>query len=213
MKDVLPDARISRSARTATPSARPIPEITRIAWRDKREEIEKLNPGAARGEVRLQPVARRNTTRPTGPTTRSRACWRASSRFSTGWCRRSARCEPLQFKAPTQEAEALFLESFKRHARAIRASRWRSKDGRLDLPNTDFDTGQSSAHGEYSLADDTYRELLDRSADRRFTNVPSALRANIHRYFATMGVETPASRKARKRIEKIKRELAALDAP
>ena len=34
-----------------------IPEITRIAWRDKREEIQKLNPGRGGREVHLQPVA------------------------------------------------------------------------------------------------------------------------------------------------------------
>ena len=99
-----------------------IPEITRIAWRDKREEIEKLNPGAARGEVRLQPVARRNTTRPTAPTTRSRACWRGSSRSSTSCCRRSARCGRCSSRRRRKEAEALFLESFKDTRERYRAA-------------------------------------------------------------------------------------------
>lgn len=84
--------------------------------------------------------------------------------------------------------------------------------GGLALPNTDFDTGQPSAYGEYSLADDTYGELLSRLTDQHFTDVSSALRASIDRYYETLSAQPATGRKARKRIEKIRRQLADLDA-
>ena len=69
-----------------------IPEITRIAWRDKREEIEKLNPGAAeekfvfnlsRAGIRQGLRDRLPEAGPAGAIPR---------RSSTSCCQRSARC-------------------------------------------------------------------------------------------------------------------------
>ncbi len=45
------------------------------------------------------------------------------------------------------------------------------------VPDTDFDTGQPTARGDYSLADATYGELLDKLADRRFAHASSLLSA------------------------------------
>ena len=39
------------------------------------------------------------------------------------------------------------------------------------------------ARGEYTLADDTYAELLDKLDDRQYTDVPPALRANIIAFY------------------------------
>ena len=83
--------------------------------------------------------------------------------------------------------------------------------GRLDLANTDFDTGKPSARGEYELADETYAELLHRLADRKFAGLPDALRRNITAFYAGPPNRT-ASKKEQKRLERIRRELAALAA-
>ena len=90
-----------------------IPEITRIAWRDKREEIQKLNPGRGRGEVRLQPLAPGIRARRTARTTRSPGLLARFLAFLYKLLPKIGPLRPLQFKAPTKEAEALFLESFK----------------------------------------------------------------------------------------------------
>src|SRR4029077_10038867 len=116
----------------------------------------------------------------------------------------------LQFKAPTAEAEKLFLESFKgtrdRYAAALEAL----ARGRLDLPNTDFDTGKPSAHGEYALADETYADLLHRLAGPRFAGVSDALRKNITAFYAAPPSQA-VSKKERKRAEEIRKDLAALN--
>ena len=81
----------------------------------------------------------------------------------------------FSFSVPTPEAERLFLESFT----ATRERFWQSLDAlsaaHLHLVNTDFDTGQPTKRGEYSLADDTYDELLGKLADRAFANVSERL--------------------------------------
>ena len=104
--------------------------------------------------------------------------------------------KPLSFKAPTPDAEKLFTESLAdtrtRYAAALNAA----GAGRLNLANTNFDTGKPAMHGEYPLADKTYAELLDTLKDRKFANVPDGLRASIKNFYAS---GTP-SRKVQQRL-------------
>ena len=80
---------------------------------------------------------------------------------------------------------------------------------RLNLANTNFDTGKPSAHGDYALADETYADLLDRLAERHFADVPPALRQNILAYYAA-APDKISGKKELKRIEKVRRQLVAL---
>ena len=83
--------------------------------------------------------------------------------------------------------------------------------GRLHLLNTDFDTGQSTRRGEYSLADDTYNELLGKLADRGFTNISAPLRANLVAYYGDAAVFPAGTDAERKRSATIRHQLAALE--
>ena len=99
--------------------------------------------------------------------------------------------------------------------------------GRLDLANTDFDTGKPSAHGEYALADETYAELLHRLAERHFAGVPRAAEEHrgVLRRGAGQGVwqkrveadeESPrATRGAEERgtLTPVTRQLSSLKSP
>jgi hypothetical protein len=119
----------------------------------------------------------------------------------------------LKFKAPTPEAEALFVASFKdataRYAEALAEVGRRS----LDMANVNFDLGRRSGHGEYPLADDTYARLLDELARRKFAGVPVALRRDIDAYYARTS-SVPAESKASRRTERIEKQLAEMrDAP
>jgi hypothetical protein len=84
---------------------------------------------------------------------------------------------------PSPEAERLFLESFVSTRERFRESLEALQAQRLHLPNTDLDTGQPTARGEYSLADRTYDELLDRLASHRFADLPPGLAENILAYY------------------------------
>jgi hypothetical protein len=209
MKDVFVDEDLAiGSYRHAI--SQTIPEITRIAWRDKREEIEKALPGVAR-ETFLFNLTRQDYEAKYGATYRRPGLLARVLAFLYKLLPKIGPLKGLQFKAPTPEAEALFLESLRDTRERYRRGLDAVGIGRLDLANTDFDTGQPSAHGEYSLADETYAELLHRLAKRKFASVPAAMRRNLVTFFAA-GPNPAASRKERKRLERVRKELAFLEA-
>jgi hypothetical protein len=108
---------------------------------------------------------------------------------------------PLRFETPNPASEKLFVESLKDTRERYRASLVAVAAGRLDLGNTDFDTGRPSAHGEYELADKTYKDLLNRLAKRKFTDVSAAVRRNILAFY---------DRPSRNVSKKERRQLAEL---
>ena len=187
-----------------------IPEITRVAWRDKHEEIEKLIPGAAREQFVFN-LSRRDYERAYGAEYRKPGLLARTLAFLYRLLPKVGPLRALRFEAPTEEAEAQFLASFKNTRERYRTALDALGRGRLDLPNTDFDTGKPSAQGEYPLADETYAELLNRLSDQKFAGVSVGLRANINAFYAGPPSAT-SSRKARRRMEKVRRDLAALNA-
>ena len=209
MKDVFVDQDLAiGSYRHAI--SQTIPEITRIAWRDKREEIEKALPGVA-SDAFLFNLSKQEYEDKYGATYQRPGLLARFLAFLYKLLPKIGPLKGLQFKAPTPEAEALFLESLRdtrdRYRRGLEAV----AAGRLDLINTDFDTGKPSAHGEYSLADETSAELLHRLAKRKFAGIPDALRRNLVAFYAAAPDKT-ASRKERKRLERVRRELTMLAA-
>jgi hypothetical protein len=187
-----------------------IPEITRIAWRDKREEIQKLNPGAAEEKFVFN-LSRQEYDKAYGTDYQKPGLLARILAFLYRLLPKIGPLKPLQFKAPTKEAEALFLESFKGTRERFKTALDTLGRGRLDLPNTNFDTGKPSAHGEYTLADETYAELLDRLAGHRLATVPDELRANINAFYAS-APNRFSDKKERKRADKIRKQLTALNA-
>lgn len=209
MKDVFVDLDLAiGSYRHAI--SQTIPEITRIAWRDKREEIEKALPGVA-PEAFLFNLSKQEYEAKYGAKYERPGLLARFLAFLYKLLPKIGPLKGLQFKAPTPEAEALFLESLRdtrlRYRRGLEAV----GGGRLDLINTDFDTGKPSAHGEYPLADETCAELLHRLAKKEFAGVPGGLRRNLVAFYAAAPNKT-SSRKERKRLERVHRELALLAA-
>ena len=186
-----------------------IPEIARIAWRDKREEIQAINPGAAEEKFVFN-LSRRDYEKAYGAEYQKPGLMARFLALLYKLLPKVGPLRPLEFKAPTKEAEALFLESFTGTRERYRAALDALSARRLDLPNTDFDTGKPTARGEYSLADKTYAELLHRLTQEKAAPPSAALRRNINAFYA--GPPTRVSgRKERKRAEKVKEALVDLN--
>jgi len=212
MKDVFLDADLSIGSYRYGISQM-IPQLTRIAWRDKQDEIMKALPGVAQQQF-VYSFPRQEFERAYGVKYQKPGIPARLLGFLYRLLPKIGPLRPLQFKAPTPEAEALFLQSVKDTRGRYRVALEAIGAGRLDLVNTDFDTGKPSARGEYSLADDTYAELLHRLADRKFAGVPDPLRRNVAAFYAAPP-RRPADGKAesgkeRKRSERIRQELAGL---
>jgi hypothetical protein len=113
---------------------------------------------------------------------------------------------------PTAEAERLFLASFIETRERFRTSLDDTRAGRLHLPNTDFDTGRATARGEYSLADSTYDELLDKLAARDFADMSDELGANLLAYYGAAARPPGTIAGADKRAAQTRLELSSLAA-
>jgi len=187
-----------------------MPAITRIAWRDKREIIQQLKPGIAEQRFVFN-LSRRDYERDFGRDYQRPGPLTMILNLLYRLLPKIGPLRPLKFKAPTPEAEALFLESFKDTRQRYQTTLRAVGERRLNLANTNFDTGKPSAHGDYGLADETYAELLDRHAERHFADVPPALRQNILAYYAA-APDKISGKKELKRLKKVNSQLSTLKA-
>jgi hypothetical protein len=188
-----------------------IPEMTKVAWGKKRDQIATVIPGIQRKTFVFN-LSRRQYDREFGA---DYAKPHGFARFLALVYNLVPKIGPfrsLSFSVPTPEAERLFLESFTATREHFRQALDELRAGRLSLPNTDFDTGQPTARGEYTLADLTYDELLNRLADREFDEVQPALSANIIAYYGD-GDPLPAPMPdQQKRSAKLRSQVASLKA-
>jgi hypothetical protein len=186
-----------------------IPELTRVAWREKHDEIARITPGVKERDVVFR-YSRRDYEREFGKNYKRPGPFAWLLGVAYRIVPKVGPLKPLSFKTPTPEAEALFVESLKDTRARFGALLDALARSRLDLANTNFDTGRPVARGSYALADETYAELLDRIADREFAGVPAALKANISRYYAARS--TAPGHQDPKHAGRIRKQLAGLNA-
>ena len=184
-----------------------IPQMTRVAWKKKRQEILKLRPGISRREY-VYSVSRAEYE----------AAWDGNYRphLESEWRRYSTSrifgrpligegpkpgllarflvfifkivpkigpFRTLAFKVPTPQAERLFAKSLTDTMAGYRRLLADESTKHLNLKNMDFDTGNPTQPGEYRLADETYSKLLDKLAQQKFEGVTPELRTNIVAFY------------------------------
>jgi hypothetical protein len=187
-----------------------IPEMTKVAWGRKREEILKVVPGAKKERVVFN-LRRGQYENEFGAAYEKP---HGFARFLSGIYWMIPKVGPFRaftFSVPTPEAERLFLESFTSTREHFKQSLDALSAARLNLSNTNFDTGKPTTRGEYSMADDTYDALLEKLADRKFANVSNSLRLNLAAYYGDAGSLAIVTDARPGRLEKIRKHLAMLD--
>jgi Zinc dependent phospholipase C len=162
--------------------AKAIPQMTKVAWKKKRKEIEQLQPGITQAQFVFN-LSRRQYEKEFG---RDYARPRGFARvvgFLYHLIPKIGPFRALAFKVPTPEAEKLFLDSFvstkERFAQLLSAAR----AGDVTLANTNLDIGVPAPRGEYELADETYDRLLEKLTARQFAGASDALHAELRRHF------------------------------
>jgi hypothetical protein len=186
-----------------------IPEMTKVAWSKKREEILKVVPGAKKETFVFNLRSEQydaafgvDYEKPHG-----------SARFLAFVYHLVPKIGPfrsLRFLVPTPEAERLFLASFTVTRERFQASLDALRAGHLQLPNTNFDTGRPTTRGAYAMADDTYDELLRRLADGGFATVSDDLRSNLVVYYGDVHRLPADADAAGKRSASIRQQLGEL---
>jgi hypothetical protein len=142
-----------------------IPDITRAAWREKRDEILKASPGLVEQDF-VYTLTRAEYDEKYGTTYRKPGLLARMVVAVFKVMPKIGPFKPLAFEPLTPETEQMFLDSFA-------ASRARDvellgsiRGGQLDLPDTDLDTGNAPAPGVNPLRDETEVELKEELAER-----------------------------------------------
>jgi len=188
-----------------------IPDVTRLAWREKHDEILTATPNITERDV-VYTMTRRQYEGAFGSTYRKPGLL---ARFFVAIFKivpKFGPFRPLAFTPLTPETERMFREGFSASCERVRASLRALRTGRFAVNDLDLDTGKRSAFGANPLADETYADLLQELARKKFAGVPAALSRNINEHYALKTAPRDASRKLRRQEQEASRNLAALNA-
>lgn len=186
-----------------------IPALTKAAWKDKHDEIVRTIPGLDRASFVFS-YPRSSFERDYGRDYDKPGFFARMLGVIYRIVPKVGPLKPLSFKVPTPEAERLFVASFREATRQYRAALASISRGRLDLRNTNFDTGKPAGHGDYALADETYAELLERLTDDDFGSVPPLLRSDVLNFYGDRPIPSKGSKRDRKHWKEVDRALNLL---
>jgi hypothetical protein len=185
-----------------------IPKLTRVAWQDKKDEIEREYPGTTRKEF-LYHLSRAGYRQQWSKHYRKPGLGEQLLALLLKIVPKIGPFRALAMRIPTPETEKMFMTSFhdtlQDYENSLQAQR---EAGKVELLNDNFDTGTVTAPGEYPLADRTYGRLLDRLADNHFQNLSPQIRQAVLDYYADAGSHDSVMRKDKKEWAK---EMAELD--
>ena len=187
-----------------------IPEMTRVAWQTRKDEIAKLTPDITR-EKFLYGLSRASYEKEWGKGYQKPG---ALAKFLSFLFRILPKIGPLKvlaFKPLTPETEQLFVASFNSSLERFRGFLAEVDAGRLDLENKNNDTGKPTRAGEYGLADEAYAKLLDKLAADKFKGVTPEMRENILAFYKDLSAPLQ-NKKDRKEWQKTLQALNELKA-
>jgi zinc dependent phospholipase C len=156
-----------------------IPDVTRVAWREKRKEILEATPDVAEANFvyTMTPADydKKYGTNYRKPGLLARvvvAIFKVLPKFGP--------FKPLAFEPLTVQTERMFLDSFDASCERYRVLLRAVRDRRLTFADTDLDTGRSPSPGVNRLADKTYADLLKKLTKKKVV-IPVALRQQPRR--------------------------------
>ena len=191
-----------------------IPEITRLAWEDKQDEIRKRTPDIDRGKF-VFALTKQDYEKAYGTTYKKPGILSRIVFALVKILPKVGPFRPLAFEPLSPEAIRLMEASFasaRERYRTLLTSMDRSASAR-GLPtvaNTDLDTGKPSLRAHNPLVEETYADLLDKLSKKQFAGVSRALRTDLTRHYDAPISGRVLSRKDRKRQEKARRQLEAM---
>jgi Zinc dependent phospholipase C len=159
-----------------------IPLATKVAWKLKKDEITKDQPGITRQRF-LYNLSRASYHKEWSRTYQRPGIRASILAFFVRIIPKVGPFRALSFRAPTPETARMFEASFNatvdlygRLARSV-------AEGHPLLSNVNLDTGKPVRAGEYSLADKTYGKFLRKLAERDFADVPEEIRRDILAFY------------------------------
>ena len=160
-----------------------IPKATRIAWHLKKDEIKDDIPNATKRKF-LFNLSRSNYEREWGKDYRKPSPYERFLAFLFKLIPKFGPLKILQFRTPTPQTEQMFEGSFNATLDRYRGLLTEVREARLDLPNNNFDVGESTGPGKYRLNDEAHAELLDKLAENKFASATADVKAELLHFFA-----------------------------
>jgi Zinc dependent phospholipase C len=188
-----------------------LPALTRVAWQLKSQEIRRDAPSITRKKF-LYNLSRSSYEKNWGSTYQKPGI---RSKLLTGFFRivpRSGPFKAMAFKRLTPETEKLYMTGFNASVDRYREMLAGAGAGALKLPNANFDVGEATSAGKYTLMDAAYAKLLHK-LDGSYTEIPQALRSDILAFYKDMSlpIETRAHESEWARLQLELDRLATID--
>jgi hypothetical protein len=161
-----------------------IPRTTRVAWHMKRHEIQNSHPNEVRSQF-IYNVSSSEYRKDWGKTYEKPGI---SARIKAFFLRLVPKVGPfsaLAFHPPTPAVEQLYMHSFNETLKDYRGMLVAQQEGRLQLPNDNFDTGEPTEPTAYPFTDKAYAKLLDKVSGKPMSD---ALHSDILVFYADLGV-------------------------
>ena len=162
-----------------------LPELTNAAWISKKKDIIASQPGITRKQFNYD-INRAKYNKEWGTNYHKPGFDIYVMAFVIKFFPKVGLASILKFKPPTQPAEALFLKSFTQIVSDYSVVLRKYETHSLQLDNINFDTGKKTSPCEYSLVDDTYKQLLLKLPTQPIKQVNDKLRENILDFYANI---------------------------
>jgi hypothetical protein len=195
-----------------------IPEMTRVALLSRHDVIVKETPNFQRRQF-LYHLSRSNYEHEWGTVYRKPGLGTRVLAFFLKIVPKVGPFKAVNFKIPTQKTEDLYIKSVNLTIDDCNALLQDVRANKLDLVNTDYDTGKPTQPGEYSLSDNAYARLVDELSNKSKAAPDDELRANLASFYSDPNapLATRKDAKAWKRLqdqlEKLKERLPGAGEP
>lgn len=165
-----------------------IPQMTKVAWQAKKKELQRANPGASRRDF-VYVMSRASYEREWGDKYERPGFWSKFLAFCFRLIPKVGPFRALAFHPATPETQKMFMEGFVTTVARYRSALSEAQRSRLDLVNTNFDTGEPARAGQYHMADEASTKLLEKMADKK-QPIPQDLKTALLSFY---GSAAPAS--------------------
>ena len=187
-----------------------IPEMTRVALLARKKELVAETPNFNSRKFRYY-LSRANYQKEWGKGYRRPGFGTRVLAFFLKFVPKVGPFKALDFKIPTHKTEDLYIASVNHTLDNYKVLLAEVGTNKLQLANTDFDTGKMTHTGEYVLTDNAYAHLLDQLAQKNFEHVDPDLRQNILAFYSDPSAPN-ATKKKSADWEKTQDEVARLKA-
>jgi hypothetical protein len=185
-----------------------IPKATKLAWQIKKDDIQKDIPGITRKQF-LYNLSRASYRKKWGNKYQAPGFGTKLLAFILRLIPKFGPLRALQFRPLTPPTELVFMDSFNKALENYQELLGELQKGHLVLANKNFDTGDVTPAGAYSLCDKAYAELLHRLAAKQFAQISPELRTNILDYYSNLNAPI-ATKKNPKEWSQVLTELDEL---